>query len=133
MKPRLISLFALLSVVLLAGCGDNSTSYPIGDGGWQVVLEAAHISNPGDEYPVFVDISAQVINLTDGARPSDGSILEFTTSGGSYENGTPEIEIGTQAGAAETTLQIDHPGRYQISAEYLEESSTATMVITVGI
>ena len=94
MKPTVVSACVVLSLVALSGCDESTPTFPIGDGGWQVVLEIGRIPNPVDEYPVFIEIEAQVINLTDGRRPSDGAILLFETSAGTYENGLNEIEIG---------------------------------------
>jgi hypothetical protein len=132
MKPTVVSACVVLSLVALSGCDESTPTFPIGDGGWQVVLEIGRIPNPVDEYPVFIEIEAQVINLTDGRRPSDGAILLFETSAGTYENGLNEIEIGMQDGVAGATLQVDQPGRYEVSAEYVEESTTVSTTIRVG-
>jgi len=135
MKSALVSGCVLLSVVVLAGCSDNAPSFPVGDGGWQVVLEAVGIpDDPRVEYPVLIEIDAHVISLTDGGRPADGSVVSFGTSAGAaFDNDQSEIEIGTLAGAAATTLRVDRPGSFVVSAEYVEASTIASISFDVGL
>jgi hypothetical protein len=132
MQPRLLACVVLLAVAILPGCNDADIDYPIGDGGWHLVLNTGQVPTVGS-YPVYIEIEGQVINLTDGGRPQDGAILLFSTSGGSYENGLTEIEKGMAAGKAVSTLQIDGPGRYEVSVEYVDQSCTVSTTVEVWL
>ncbi len=133
MKQRMI-IAALGALVLLTlGCSDNEISYPTGDGGWQIGIDLGEIPPRIHDVPVLVSIQADVINLTNGDRPPDGSVLVFTTSGGSFPNGLTEIELATLNGRVVTELEIQLPGTYQVEIEYPQESCTVLTEFSVGL
>ena len=133
MKHRMIvtALGALL--LLTMGCSDNGIDYPIGDGGWQIGLDLGEIPPRIYDVPVSISIQADVINLTNGDRPTDGSVLIFTTSGGSFVNGLTEIELGTVDGRVVTELEIQLPGKYELEIEFPQESCTVLAVFSIGL
>jgi len=133
MKTSLKLAALSLLILSLTACNDGGPDYPIGEGGWFVSLEVGRIPNAGEGFPVSINIDAQAINLSDGSRPTDGSVLRFESSGGSFENGEAQIDIGMRSGAGGSVLQLDRPGRYEISAEYLDESCVTSTIIDVGI
>lgn len=133
MKHRMM-IAALGALVLLTmGCSDNEITYPTGDGGWQIGVTLGEIPPRIYDVPVFISIQADVINLTDGRRPPDGSVMVFTTSGGSFVNGQSEIELATVDGRVVTELEIRLPGTYEVTIEYPQESCTVVTVFTVGL
>lgn len=133
MKHRFIvaALGALLA--LTVGCGDNGISYPIDDGGWQIGVTLGEIPPRIYEVPVLISVQADVINLTDGERPPDGSSVVFNTTGGSYPNGLTEIQLGTVEGRAVTELEIQTPGTYRVEIEYPQGSCTVITEFSVGL
>jgi hypothetical protein len=133
MKHR-VMIAALGALVLVTmGCSDNEISYPTGDGGWQIGVTLSEIPPRIYDVPVFISIQADVINLTDGHRPPDGSVVVFTSSGGSFVNGETEIDLATVGGRAVTELEIRLPGTYEVTIEYPQESCTVVTVFTVGL
>ncbi len=133
MKQKMI-IAALGALVLLTlGCSDNEISYPTGDGGWQIGISLGEIPPRIYDVPVLVSIQADVINLTNGDRPPDGSVLVFTASGGSFPNGLTEIELATLDGRVVTELEIQSPGTYQVEIEYPQESCTVLTEFSVGL
>lgn len=133
MKHR-VTIAVLGALVLMTmGCSDNEISYPTGDGGWQIGITLSEIPPRIYDVPVFISIQADVINLTDGDRPPDGSVMVFTTSGGSFVNGQTEIELATAGGRVVTELEIRLPGTYEVTIEYPQESLTVVTVFSVGL
>ena len=133
MKPTVI-LIAVFAVLLLTiGCSDNQISYPTGDGGWQIGITLSEFFPTIDVIPVVVRIRADVINLTDGNRPADGSVLVFMSSGGTFVNGLTEIELSTLDGWAETELEIQLPGTYEVEVAYPQESCSVVTVFSIGL
>jgi len=129
-----VMIAALGTLVLLTmGCSDNEISYPTGDGGWQIGITLSEIPPRIYDVPVFISIQADVINLTDGHRPPDGSVVVFTTSGGSFTNGLTEIELATADGRVVAELEIRLPGTYEVTIEYPQESCTVVTTFTVGL
>ncbi len=133
MKNRMIVAALGALVLLTMGCSDNEISYPTGDGGWQIGISLGLIPPRMTDVPVFISIQADVINLTDGHRPADGSVVVFKSSGGSFVNGLAEIELATLDGRAVTELEIPLPGTYEVTVEYPEESCTAVATFSVGL
>lgn len=133
MKNRMIA--AVLGVLLIVtmGCSDNEISYPTGDGGWQIGLSLGLIPPRMTDIPVYISIQADVINLTDGHRPADGSVVVFTSSGGWFVNGLAEIELATLDGRVVTELEIPLPGTYEVTVEYPQESCVAATTFSVGL
>jgi len=80
-----------------------------------------------------VRIRADVINLTDGSRSADGSVLVFTASGGTFVNGLSEIAFSTLDGWAETELDIQLPGTYEVEVAYPQESCSVVTVFSIGL
>jgi len=133
MKHKMI-IAALGAVVLLTmGCSDSGISYPTGDGGWQIGIDFGEIPPRIYDVPVLISIQADVINLTNGDRPLDGSILVFTASGGSFVNDQTEIELGTVDGRVVTELEIQLPGTYQVEIEFSQGSCTVKAEFSVGL
>jgi len=133
MKHKMI-ITALGALVLLTmGCSDNEISYPTGDGGWQIGVDLGVIPPRINDVPVLISIQADVINLTNGDRPTDGSVLIFTTSGGSFVNGLTEIEFGTVDGRVITELEIRLPGTYDLEVEFPQGSCTVSAVFSIGL
>ena len=85
------------------------------------------------DVPVLISIQADVINLTNGDRPPDGSVLVFIASGGSFVNGLTEIELGTVDGRVITELEIQLPGTYELEVEFPQESCTVSAVFSIGL
>jgi len=133
MKHKMI-IAALGALVLLTmGCSDNGIDYPVGEGGWQIGVDLGVIPPRINDVPVLISIRADVINLTDGERPADGSILIFTSSGGAFDNGLTEIELGTVDGTVVTDLEIRSPGRYEVEIEFPQGSCTVLTEFSVGL
>jgi len=133
MKPAMMALGIAVTAFLLLGCGDGDPNYPIGDGGWHLKLDVGRFPDNVEDYPLFITIEAQLIDLSTGADPPDGTVLVFRASDGTFENGLPDVEMSTVGGRAETTFRADHPGRYEVSVEYPVASSTAVTTFTVGL
>ena len=133
MKSTVVFLCLVVAAGILAGCNDSGPSYPIGDGGWQLVVSTGRIPDNIDEYPVFVSIEAQAFDLTAGAQPADGTILVFSASDGVFANGLPDIELGMVEGRADADLQIDHPGRYEVMVDFPEQDCSAVTTFDVGL
>ncbi|MCU0305598.1 MAG: hypothetical protein MUC56_16205 [Thermoanaerobaculales bacterium] len=134
MNHRAILAAALGVLALLApGCSDNEIDFPTGNGGWQIGLTLGVIPPRVGDVPVLVSIRADVINLTDGRRPADGAAVAFSSSGGAFPNGEPEIELVTSAGHAITELLIALPGTYRVEVAYPDESCTAAAEFTIGL
>jgi hypothetical protein len=120
-------------ILLTLGCSDSEISYPVGEGGWEIGLDLGEIPPRIYDVPVTISIQADVINLTDGDRPTDGSVLIFTTSGGSFVNGLTEIEFGTIDGRVITELEIQLPGTYDLEVEFPQGSCTVSAVFSIGL
>lgn len=133
MKLRMTIAVAGVLMLLTLGCSDNSISYPVGDGGWQIGITLGEYPPRVDDLPVLISLRADVINLTDGQRPPDGSIVVFTSSGGSFVNGLTEIEIGTVNGRVDTELEIHRPGTYEVTAEYPQGDCTIDVEFSIGL
>jgi len=133
MKHKIV-IAALGALMLLTmGCSDNEITYPIGEGGWEIGVDLGVIPPRINDVPVLISIQADVINLTDGQRPPDGSVLVFTTSGGSFVNGLTEIELGTVDGTVVTDLEIRSPGTYELEIEFPQGSCTVLAEFSVGL
>ena len=132
MKATFVFLCLAVTASVLVGCNDSGPSYPVGDGGWYLVLSTGRIPNTPNEYPVFISIEAQAVDLTTGARPADGTPLVFSASDGTFQNGLSEIELGMVEGSAETDLQIDHAGMYEVTVDFPEQSCSAVTTFTIG-
>lgn len=133
MRLRMTIAVAGVLMLLTLGCSDNTISYPIGDGGWQIGITLAGFPPRVDDLPVFISIQIDVVNLTDGQRPGDGSIVVVTSSGGSFVNGLAEIELGTLNGRVVTELEISRPGTYEVTAEYPQEACTTAVEFSIGL
>jgi len=133
MKQRMIVALLGVLVLLTVGCSDNEISYPIGDGGWQIGITLGEIPPRIDDVPVSISIQADVINLSNGNRPPDGSPLVFTSSGGSFVNDETEIELSTVNGRTVTELVIAIPGTYRVEVEYPQEACIVVFEFTVGL
>lgn len=133
MKHRMIVTVLGALLLLTLGCSDNEISYPTGNGGWQIGIDLGEIPPRINDVPVLISIQADVINLTDGDRPPDGSVLVFTASGGSFANGLTEIELGTVDGRVVTELEIQLPGTYELEVEFPQESCTVLAVFSIGL
>lgn len=133
MKHRMIVIAFGALVLLTMGCSDNEISYPTGNGGWQIGIDLGVIPPRINDVPVLISIQADVINLTNGDRPPDGSVLVFIASGGSFVNGLTEIELGTVDGRVITELEIQLPGTYELEVEFPQESCTVSAVFSVGL
>jgi hypothetical protein len=131
-RATLMAALAVLAL-LAPGCSDNEIDFPTGNGGWQIGLTLGVIPPRVGDVPVLVSIRADVINLTDGRRPADGAAVVFTSSGGAFPNGDPEIDLTTSAGRAETELLIRLPGTYRVEVEFPQESCTAAAEFTIGL
>lgn len=133
MKKAVILMTLCMLALLTLACGDDGISFPTGDGGWQVGITLGVIPPRIDDVPVLIEIRADVINLTDGDRPVDGSMVVFTSSGGRFSNGLNEIELGTADGSVGDVLEIQLPGTYEVEAAFPEESCAAVVQFSVGL
>ncbi len=133
MKHRMIVTTLGVLLLLAMGCSDSGITYPTGDDGWQIGLDLGEIPPRIYDVPVLISIQADVINLTNGDRPLDGSVLVFTASGGSFVNGLTEIELGTVDGRVVTELEIRLPGTYELEVEFPQESCTVLAVFSIGL
>jgi len=129
-KPLMV-----LGIVLLAvsGCSDGEISYPTGNGGWQVAIGLSEIPPRIADVPVFIEVRGDAINLDNGDRPPDGSVLVFSSSGGLFDNSLTQIELETSDGWAIAQLKIDLPGTYEVEVAYPEQSCSAVSVFSVGL
>jgi hypothetical protein len=134
MNIRTIALMAATVIVVGSGCSDDSgITYPTGNGGWQVGLTLSEIPPRMGDVPVIIEVQGDAINLTTGARSPDGAVLVFCSSGGSYPNGSSEIELGTVDGRAVTELVISLPGTYEVEVTYPDEMASASAVFSIGL
>ena len=133
MKKAVILMTLCLLALLTLACGDDGISFPTGDGGWQVGITLGEIPPRILEVPVLIEVRGDVINLTDGDRPVDGSVVAFTSSGGSFGNGLTEVELATVNGSAVAVLEIQLPGTYEVEVAYPQESCSAVTVFSVGL
>jgi len=133
MKATVVFLCLAVIAGVLTGCNDNSLSYPVGDGGWHLVVSTGRIPDNIDDYPVFVSIEAQAFDLSAGAQPADGTILVFSASDGVFANGLPDIELGMVEGRVDADLQIDHPGRYEVMVDFPEQDRSAVTTFDIGL
>ena len=133
MRSAIVPLCLALVVGLLGGCSDNGIDYPVGDGSWQLALSVADTPELIDEFPVFVSVLVQAVDLSSGARPQDGSVFELTASDGWFPNGLRKIELGAVGGVVETELRVNYPGWYEITAVMVEESAATSVRFSVGL
>jgi hypothetical protein len=129
-----MTLVVLVAALLFSGsCSDDGITYPTGEGGWQVAIGLGQIPPWNDNEPVVVTVQAEAIDLTDGDRPADGSLLVFCASDGSFANGSAEIELGTVNGRATAELEIARPATYQIEVSYPDRSCSALVEFSYGL
>lgn len=133
MRSAIVPLCLALVVGLLAGCSDDGIDYPVGDGSWQLALSVADTPDVIDEFPVFVSVLVQAVDLSSGARPQDGSVFELTASNGWFPNGLRQIDLGATGGVVETELRVDYPGWFEITAVMVEECASTTVRFSVGL
>lgn len=133
MKRTTLLLAITATAVVILGCSDNEITFPTGAGGWQVGLTLSEIPPTIADVPVTISVRGDAINLTTGARSPDGDILVFRATGGTFPNGSTEIELSTVDGNAVTELVIDSPGTYEVEVEYPGGSCSASWVFSIGL
>jgi hypothetical protein len=133
MKTRTIVMIAATAMLAVCGCGDSDITYPTGNGGWQVGLTLSRIPPRMPDGPVLIEVRGDAIDLTTGARPPDGDILVFCTSGGTFPNESNEIELATVDGRAVTELVIELPGTYEVEVRYPDRLAAASAVFSIGL
>ena len=133
MKRTTLALVVAATLIVICGCSDNDITYPTGDGGWQVGLTLSEIPPTINDVPVTISVQGDAINLTTGARSPDGDILVFSTSGGTFPNGSSEIELATVDGTAVTELVIELPGTYEVEVVYPAQSCSASWAFSIGL
>ena len=126
-------LFLTCAVVLLAsGCNDSDSNFPAGKSGWQLTVNVGEFPTGTLVFPVEIEIEAHLMSLDSGADVPDGTLLIFTISDGSFENGMTEIPKTTLNGMAVSYLQADNRGTYQLSVRYEGQINPVVSTFTLG-
>ncbi len=113
---RFIPYFALLVLVVTAGCaGDSPSAKPVPT----VVPEAWNISSlSASSTGPFVDtvILVEATATRNGSPVPDDTLIRFDATGGAFTNGTTEASVLSENGAASVAFFADVAGTYVIRA-----------------
>ncbi len=122
-------LFVAISCVVAVSCNNNDSPSII-DETFFLTLKTQFEYAEGGSFPINLVIIADLRGSISGSLP-DGEPVVFSSSGGSFENGQPQIEELTSEGSATAILQIIAPGMYEINVAF-DKASAATVALTVS-
>ena len=124
-----LPLFVLMTMFLLlvpVACNDANAPNIL-DEGWLISVKVSDFSPSAQDFPIYIEIVAEVKGVISGILPPDDEPMVFTTSNGQFENGQSQIEKLTIDGSAAATLRVEDPGSYKVSV--LFESNEASFII----
>ena len=114
---KLIVCIAVLGLLGLTACtGDSPTPSPaptVVPDEWAIATLT--VSDAAPVIGAYVQVEALVLN--NGSQADDGTTVQFTASGGTFENGSTTTTADTQSGRARVLFTASEPGNYSVRAE----------------
>ncbi len=126
MKKLTICIVVLGLVGLTACSGNSPTPAPaptVVPAEWSIVTLT--VSDPAPVVGASVQVEALIFN--NGSQADNGTTVEFTASGGSFENGSTATTADTQSGRARVLFTASDPGNYSVRAEVEGVSRTISI------
>ncbi len=114
---KLMICIAVVGLVGLTACtSDSPTPSPaptVVPDEWSVATLT--VSDPAPVVGAYVQIEALIFN--NGTQAADGTTVQFTASGGTFENGSTSTTADTQSGRARVLYTASVPGNFTVRAE----------------
>jgi len=132
MRSATVLFLSFLVAFLASGCNESDSSFPAGKSGWQLTVNVGEYPTGTLVFPVEIEIEAHLMSLDSGADVPDGTLVIFTVSDGSFENGMTEIQKTTLNGIAVSYFKADNPGTYQLSVNYEGQINPVVSTFTIG-
>jgi hypothetical protein len=113
---RFIPYFALLVLVVTAGCaGDSPSAKPVPTvvpEAWSISALTASSTGPFVDTVILVEATV----TRNGSPAPDDTLIKFEATGGAFASGTTQASVLTEGGAASVAFFADVAGTYVIRA-----------------
>lgn len=125
--------FLSLWVVGCGGDGGCGCDLPCHTNDWHVDVTFGNVPDEIPSYPIFVDVTVNLLHLETGSAPPDGMMVTLSVSPGSFDNGLTEINQPLSNGRVSAVIQIDAPAAYRLTISIPGETRTVTVALNVGL
>jgi hypothetical protein len=128
-------LVALTALAPVTGCDDGGCpccDLPRELNDWIIEIDPGPVPDPGNGFPVFIEVAVEVRSLENGTPAPDGQTVTLTVSPGAFVGGGSEIVRALVDGRTTATIRAEAPGSYRFAVTVDGAVRTAWTLIDVG-